>query len=180
MLFNFGITNLQPFNLNCKSKAMNNILIMLHQHQQHASGMHVCVHMFVCARIFVWFDLLNGGIQWAAVLLPSLNGASSAAECYSMSINPFSLYHLLSDYSSHNNSLAYKYDLSVTSSLAHNVSPVISALWMLLGVVWKVSWVNEWEYLMTSLMFSVRIVFFFFCCKQFSLTLVLDSEVTVC
>lgn len=50
VLFNWGINNLQPFNLNCKSNAMNNILIMLRQH---------CRRVSICACTFmrVWFWL---------------------------------------------------------------------------------------------------------------------------
>lgn len=53
VLFNWGINNLQPFNLNCKSNAMNNILIMLCQHCKHVS-VCVCACLCVCD-----FDCLN-------------------------------------------------------------------------------------------------------------------------
>lgn len=68
VLFNWGINNLQPFNLNCKSNAVNNILIMLCQHCRRMS-ICACTCLCVCD-----FDCLNLVVQRAAVLLSSLGG----------------------------------------------------------------------------------------------------------
>lgn len=66
VLFNWGINNLQPFNLNCKSNAVNNILIMLCQHCR-------CMSICACTCLCVCdFDCLNLVVQRAAVLLSSL------------------------------------------------------------------------------------------------------------
>lgn len=76
VLFNWGINNLQPFNLNCKSNAMNNILIMLRQHCRRASVCAcVCAYLCVCD-----FDCLNLVVQRAAVLLTSLRAVSFTDE----------------------------------------------------------------------------------------------------
>lgn len=71
VLFNLGINNLQPFNLNCKSNAMNTILIMLCQHCRRMS-ICACTCLCVCD-----FDFLNLVVQRAAVVLSSLGGRIS-------------------------------------------------------------------------------------------------------